>query len=64
MPQTLTQVGLVDTPSPSMSFRDANVIVIETSRTAVKAGLGLPDLLKPPPIVSFLVCCYDVGLLL
>lgn len=34
-----------------MSLRDANVIIIETSRTVVRAGLGLFDLLKIPSVV-------------
>jgi len=54
--QHLIQVGLVLVLT-SMSFRDANVIVIETSRTVVKVGLGLPELLKPPLVVSHPVCC-------
>ncbi|KAF9447508.1 actin-related protein [Macrolepiota fuliginosa MF-IS2] len=33
-----------------MSLRDANVIIIETSRTTVRAGIGLYDLLKTPSI--------------
>ncbi|KAJ3576452.1 hypothetical protein NP233_g412 [Leucocoprinus birnbaumii] len=33
-----------------MSLRDANVIIIETSRTVVRAGLGLFDLLKTPSV--------------
>ncbi|KAF5362059.1 hypothetical protein D9756_002600 [Leucocoprinus leucothites] len=33
-----------------MSLRDANVIIIETSRTAVRAGLGLSELLKTPSV--------------
>ncbi|PFH51034.1 hypothetical protein AMATHDRAFT_143549 [Amanita thiersii Skay4041] len=33
-----------------MSFRDANVIVIDTSRSFIRAGLGLYDLLKIPII--------------
>ncbi|KAM6496851.1 actin-related protein [Amanita muscaria] len=33
-----------------MSFRDANIIVIETSRTHIRAGVGLYDLLKTPTI--------------
>ncbi|KAF9258915.1 actin-related protein [Marasmius fiardii PR-910] len=31
-----------------MSFRDATVVIIETSRTAVRAGIGLHELLKTP----------------
>ncbi|KAJ7493447.1 actin-related protein [Mycena galericulata] len=33
-----------------MSFRDANVIIIETGRTVVRAGLGLHELLKTPTV--------------
>ncbi|KAF7370852.1 SWI/SNF and RSC complexes subunit arp9 [Mycena sanguinolenta] len=33
-----------------MSFRDSNVIIIETGRTVIRAGLGLHDLLKPPSV--------------
>lgn len=35
-----------------MSFRDASVIIIETARTVVRAGLGLHELLKTPSVVS------------
>ncbi|KAK7445413.1 hypothetical protein VKT23_014830 [Stygiomarasmius scandens] len=31
-----------------MSFRDATVVIIETGRTVVRAGLGLHELLKTP----------------
>ncbi|KAF7294506.1 hypothetical protein MKEN_01443200 [Mycena kentingensis (nom. inval.)] len=33
-----------------MSFRDANIIIIETGRTAIRAGLGLHELLKTPGV--------------
>ncbi|KAF7356859.1 SWI/SNF and RSC complexes subunit arp9 [Mycena venus] len=33
-----------------MSFRDSTVIIIETGRTVIRAGLGLHDLLKPPTV--------------
>ncbi|KAJ7173783.1 actin-related protein [Mycena filopes] len=33
-----------------MSFRDSTVIIIETGRTVVRAGLGLHDLLKTPTV--------------
>ncbi|KAG6890975.1 hypothetical protein C0992_011734 [Termitomyces sp. T32_za158] len=33
-----------------MSFRDLNVVVIETGRTNVRAGLGLYDLLRVPSV--------------
>ncbi|KAG6817535.1 hypothetical protein H0H87_007503 [Tephrocybe sp. NHM501043] len=33
-----------------MSFRDLNVVIIETARTKVRAGLGLHDLLKTPSV--------------
>ena len=39
-----------------MSFRDANLIVIETSRTAIRAGLGIYELLKTPSVVRFDPC--------
>lgn len=38
-----------------MSLRDANVIIIETSRTVVRAGLGLFDLLKTPSVVRYII---------
>jgi actin-related protein 9 len=34
-----------------MSFRDSTVVIIETGRTHVRAGLGLHDLLKTPTVV-------------
>ena len=34
-----------------MSIRDANVVIIEVSKTVVRAGLGLHDLLKTPTVV-------------
>ncbi|TFK25578.1 actin-like ATPase domain-containing protein [Coprinopsis marcescibilis] len=33
-----------------MSLRDANVLILETGRTAIRAGLGLHELLKTPII--------------
>ncbi|KAG2011447.1 actin binding protein [Coprinopsis cinerea AmutBmut pab1-1] len=33
-----------------MSLRDSNVVILETSRTSIRAGLGLHDLLKTPTI--------------
>ncbi|KAJ7880321.1 actin-related protein [Mycena olivaceomarginata] len=33
-----------------MSFRDSTVIIIETGRTVIRAGLGLHDLLKTPTV--------------
>ncbi|KAF8801317.1 actin-related protein [Phlegmacium glaucopus] len=33
-----------------MSIRDANVVIIEVSKTVVRAGLGLYDLLKTPTV--------------
>ncbi|RDB23550.1 SWI/SNF and RSC complexes subunit arp9 [Hypsizygus marmoreus] len=33
-----------------MSFRDSIVVIIETSRTHIRAGLGLHDLLKTPAV--------------
>ncbi|RXW20657.1 hypothetical protein EST38_g5179 [Candolleomyces aberdarensis] len=33
-----------------MSLRDSNVIIIETSRTHIRAGLGLYELLKTPSV--------------
>ncbi|KAL0566078.1 hypothetical protein V5O48_015937 [Marasmius crinis-equi] len=33
-----------------MSFRDATVVIIETSRTAIRAGHGLHELLKIPAV--------------
>ncbi|EIW79189.1 actin-related protein [Coniophora puteana RWD-64-598 SS2] len=33
-----------------VSFRDSSVVIIETSRTQVKAGLGLHELLKTPSV--------------
>lgn len=39
-----------------MSFRDLTVVIIETSRTVVRAGLGLHELLKTPSVVcAFLI---------
>nr|GAT42920.1 predicted protein [Mycena chlorophos] len=32
------------------TFRDSNVVVIDTGRTLIRAGLGLHELLKPPAI--------------
>ncbi|CCM00369.1 uncharacterized protein FIBRA_02399 [Fibroporia radiculosa] len=34
----------------SNSFRDSIVVVLDTSRSTIKAGLGLHDLLRPPSI--------------
>jgi len=34
-----------------MSFRESAVVIIETSRAHIRAGLGLHELLKTPSIV-------------
>jgi hypothetical protein len=36
----------------SIGFRDSSVVIIETSRTVIRAGLGLHELLRAPSIVS------------
>ncbi|TFL05408.1 actin-like ATPase domain-containing protein [Pterulicium gracile] len=33
-----------------MTFRDSNVVIIDTGRTSIKAGLGLHELLKTPTV--------------
>jgi actin-related protein 9 len=33
------------------AFRDSTVVIIETGRTIIRAGLGLHDLLKTPALV-------------
>jgi hypothetical protein len=43
---------IVNYRSPFMSIRDANVVIIEVTKTVVRAGLGLHDLLKTPTVVS------------
>jgi actin-related protein 9 len=35
----------------SIGFRDSSVIIIETSRTVIRGGLGLHELLRTPTIV-------------
>lgn len=47
---------VVNYRSPFMSIRDANVVIIEVTKSVVRAGLGLHDLLKTPTVVriSFL----------
>lgn len=37
-----------------MSFRESTVVIIETGRTVVRAGIGLHELLKIPAVVSAL----------
>lgn len=34
----------------SLAFRDSSIVLIETGRTSVKAGIGLYDLLKIPSV--------------
>ncbi|KAI0060952.1 actin-like ATPase domain-containing protein [Artomyces pyxidatus] len=34
----------------SLAFRDSSIVIIETSRTTVRAGLGIHDLLRTPSI--------------
>jgi hypothetical protein len=36
----------------SIGFRDSSVVIIETSRTVIRGGLGLHELLRTPSIVS------------
>lgn len=33
------------------SFRDSSILIIETGRTVVRAGLGIQELLKTPTVV-------------
>ncbi|TFK74922.1 actin-related protein [Pluteus cervinus] len=33
-----------------MAYRDANIVIIETGRTVIRAGLGLHELLKTPAV--------------
>ncbi|EMD38882.1 hypothetical protein CERSUDRAFT_151620 [Gelatoporia subvermispora B] len=35
----------------NLAFRDASIIVLDTGRTAIRAGLGIHDLLRTPSIV-------------
>jgi hypothetical protein len=46
-----------------MAFRESTVVIIETGRTSVRAGLGIYDLLKTPAVVrslSFLFVLMQV----
>jgi actin-related protein 9 len=36
-----------------MAFRDGSVVIIETGRTSIRAGIGLQELLKAPSVVLF-----------
>lgn len=38
----------------SISFRDSVVVIVDTSRTLIRAGLGLHDLLRTPAVVCLL----------
>ena len=42
----------------NVSFRDASVVLIDTSRTLVQAGLGLADLFRTPSVVRRGVLSY------
>ncbi len=35
----------------NVSFRDSSIVIIDTSRTLIRAGLGLGDLLRTPSVV-------------
>lgn len=35
----------------TIAFRDSTVVVIETGRTLIRAGIGLAELLKTPSLV-------------
>lgn len=37
----------------SSSFRDSVVVIIDNSRSLIRAGIGLNDLLRTPSVVSF-----------
>ena len=39
------------TTMSNVSFRDLTVVLIDTSRTVIQAGLGLHDLLRTPAVV-------------
>lgn len=61
--KTLTSGRIVlDSAHFKMSLRDANVVIIETSRTVVRAGLGLHDLLKIPTVVCMTQSMYPICL--
>lgn len=36
----------------NVTFRESAVVIIDTSRTTIRAGLGLYDLLRTPSVVS------------
>ncbi len=36
----------------NLGFRDSSVVIIETSRTAIRCGLGIHELLRTPSVVS------------
>lgn len=36
----------------SVTFRESVVVMVDTSRSSIRAGLGLHDLLRTPAIVS------------
>lgn len=47
-------LAFLPSTTPTMSnasFRDLSIVLIDTSRTLVQAGLGLHDLLKTPSVV-------------
>ena len=39
------------TTMSNVSFRDLTVVLIDTSRTVIQAGIGLHDLLRTPAVV-------------
>ena len=44
----------------SVTFRESVVVMIDTSRTHIRAGLGLHDLLRTPAIVRILLSIVSV----
>jgi hypothetical protein len=42
--------------SMAMAFHESRVVIIETGRRVVRAGLGLGELLHVPSVVSFSLC--------
>lgn len=47
----------------SSSFRDSSVVILDTSRTLIRAGIGLHELLRTPSVVGTAIfgdrTCYS-----
>ena len=63
VPYIGAQFYLTQLLTMTIAFRDSTVVVIETGRTLIRAGIGLAELLKTPSLVCFFTDSHQVTIL-